>query len=405
MSRSKIQLLAMMAKCTLSLGLGLGLRKIQPNVLKSNVFTSAGQEYSGFPSTLMSYRSRMLHEKLFKRRTKSAKRVLNQLPSTTAEESETLSQIQVLQDMLFRIRQCNHVPYLIEQNLLDFEVEGNVVGKTNPFFAAKLEATPFFAIETEKCLNKPILTLTQEAGSTESERTTSVNTVMKKLATEGVIKGWRDEFYPVISSFYDEKVPLLVERASAPHLGVQSYGVHVNGYVKDNISGMPKKMWMARRSRTKSKYPGMLDHIVAGGQPYGMSPMQNVIKECEEEAGIPRELAIKARAAGAVSYEYYSEGGSTGSNQSGTIERACLFCYDLELPPDFVPKAIDGEVEEFFLWDFEQIVASMSPSCADPIKPNCYLVIIDFLLRWGFITPESPGYLDVLRELRSGKCS
>eukprot|EP00984_Skeletonema_dohrnii_P003890 scaffold1339_cov129-Skeletonema_dohrnii-CCMP3373.AAC.1 len=30
-------------------------------------------------------------------------------------------------------------------------------------------------------------------------------------------------------------------------------------------------MWMARRSKTKSKFPSMLDHIVAGGQPAGLS--------------------------------------------------------------------------------------------------------------------------------------
>ena len=33
----------------------------------------------------------------------------------------------------------------------------------------------------------------------------------------------------------------------------------------------------------KPNWPGKLDHIVAGGQPYGISVMENVIKECEEE--------------------------------------------------------------------------------------------------------------------------
>jgi hypothetical protein len=47
---------------------------------------------------------------------------------------------------------------------------------------------------------------------------------------------------------------------------------------------------------------------------------------------------------------------------------------------------------------------SMDPECADPIKPNCYLVIIDFLVRRGFVSPDTPGYLDLVRELRSGDC-
>ena len=42
----------------------------------------------------------------------------------------------------------------------------------------------------------------------------------------------------------------------------------------------------------------MYDHIVAGGQPYGMSPFDNVIKECEEEASIPYELSKKAKSVG-----------------------------------------------------------------------------------------------------------
>ena len=35
----------------------------------------------------------------------------------------------------------------------------------------------------------------------------------------------------------------------------------------------------------------MLDHIVAGGQPHGISVVENVRKECEEEASIPLALA------------------------------------------------------------------------------------------------------------------
>lgn len=42
----------------------------------------------------------------------------------------------------------------------------------------------------------------------------------------------------------------------------------------------------------------MYDHIVAGGQPYGISPIDNVIKECEEEASIPIELAKLAKPTG-----------------------------------------------------------------------------------------------------------
>lgn len=180
-------------------------------------------------------------------------------------------------------------------------------------------------------------------------------------------------------------------------LGFMLQGVHINGLVKSN-DGSPPRMWIARRSQTKSKYPGMLDHIVAGGQPAGLSLIENVVKECMEEAGIPEDLTLAGvRPAGAISYETYSA-------RHKAISRVVLFNYDLYLPPDFTPKPVDGEVDEFFLWTVDEILESMAPSYPDPIKPNCYSVIIDYLLRSGDISPEIPGYLDVVKELRSGDC-
>ena len=51
-------------------------------------------------------------------------------------------------------------------------------------------------------------------------------------------------------------------------------------------------------------------------------------KECGEEAGIPPDLAATARPVGAVSYLTVS---ATGYKPD------VLFCYDIQLPPDFVP--------------------------------------------------------------------
>ena len=53
------------------------------------------------------------------------------------------------------------------------------------------------------------------------------------------------------------------------------------------------------------------------------------MKECKEEASIPRELAQRAQPVGAVSYS---------SEQAEGLKRDVLFCYDLELPDSFEPK-------------------------------------------------------------------
>ena len=38
-------------------------------------------------------------------------------------------------------------------------------------------------------------------------------------------------------------------------------------------------------------------------------------------------------------------------------------------------------------------------------KTNCNLVIVDFLVRHGYITPDQPHYLKLLRGLRQGEWS
>ncbi|KAL7553037.1 hypothetical protein ACHAWF_017171 [Thalassiosira exigua] len=307
----------------------------------------------------------------------------------------------LMDHMLHRIKAVNHTPYDVQQGILDFSVSGRVLGKVTPKVAERLSSTggPIFELSTGT--NRPTLTLGNAAGTTVEQRTRSVKSVMERLRDEGYVTGWRDELYPVAESFGDPPA-FLIERAAASLLGVMEYGVHINGLVRDEHG--ETRMWMARRSKTKSKFPGFLDHIVAGGQPAGLSLMDNVIKECTEEAGIPPELTRQGiKAAGAISYENY--GGPRKDRGEGVMSRVVLFCFDLLLPKDFVPTANDGEVENFFTWGLEDIGRSMAPEYDDPIKPNCYPVIIDYMLRSGAISPDSPKYLEILRTLRSGTCS
>ncbi|KIY91613.1 Nudix hydrolase 20, partial [Monoraphidium neglectum] len=137
-------------------------------------------------------------------------------------------------------------------------------------------------------------------------------------------------------------------------------------YVEDADGG--KRLWVARRSSTKQTWPGKLDHIVAGGQPFGLSCRENVVKECGEEASIPQELASQAVATGFVSYVSILPEG---------LKPDVLFTYDLKLPPDFVPKPQDGEVEEFMLWDLPKVADVIAHT--DDYKPNCGVVVMDFL--------------------------
>eukprot|EP00877_Chromochloris_zofingiensis_P004791 jgi/Chrzof1/14312/Cz08g32180.t1 len=226
---------------------------------------------------------------------------------------------------------------------------------------------------------------------TVQDRTQAVAVVLEQLRTSGIITGWRNELYPVTAAF-DKAPELLIERAAAPHFGIRAYGVHLNGYVRCTDGSM--NLWVARRSPRKQTWPGKLDHIVAGGQPHGLSCRDNVVKECWEEAGVPEHLAAQARPTGFVSYVSFTDEG---------LKPDVLFCYDLELPADFMPQPQDGEVEQFMLWDLDKVAAVISNT--QDYKPNCCLVVIDFLIRHGYIQPDQPGYVELVHRLRCGSPS
>ncbi|KAG1346248.1 putative Nudix hydrolase 20, chloroplastic [Cocos nucifera] len=220
------------------------------------------------------------------------------------------------------------------------------------------------------------------------DRTRAVGRVIKCLGK--LIPGIRNELYPVMSSF---GMPIFfsLERAAAPYFGIKAYGVHMNGYVERDGQQF---LWLGKRSNMKPTFPGMLDHLVAGGLPHGITCKENLMKECEEEAGIPRSISNNAISVGAISYVDIDK---------YKYKRDVLFCYDLKLPAGFVPKNEDEEVDSFRLVPVGHVANIIRRT--EFFKPNCSIVIIDFLFRHGYISPDDHGYLELLQTLRSGDCS
>lgn len=208
-------------------------------------------------------------------------------------------------------------------------------------------------------------------------RTQAVRDVLLQLREAGAIPRWRDEDYPVSRRWSDR--PLMrVERGAAPLLGVRGFGVHVNGFVR-RADGL--HLWVGRRAKDKQTAPGKLDHLVAGGQPYGMSIRDNVIKEAGEEAGLAPEVAGLAVAVGAVSYR---------CERSEGLRDDVLFCYDLELPEEIVPVNTDGEVDFFELWPIDKVMERIRET--EDFKFNVSLVILHFAIRHGILAPDDPDY-------------
>lgn len=276
---------------------------------------------------------------------------------------------------LDRIAECNNWD---PAGFRPFLVDGVAVGQVGDAFAGRLAAFP----ETFRVTADAVRLADGPRGF--SERSAAVERVLKQLADEGVIAGWRGEYYPIATA-WGEPAMLQMERAAVPFFGAPSYGVHLNGFVRENGRIL---MWIGRRARDKHTYPGMLDNMVAGGQPIGMSLRDNLAKECAEEAAVPADLSRRAVAVGAITYRHQTAEG---------LKPDVQFCFDLELPRDFEPHNTDGEIECFHLWPIEK-VAEIVAETSD-FKFNCNLVVIDFLIRHGVLDPERPDYLPIVRGL------
>ena len=267
----------------------------------------------------------------------------------------------------------------ITEPFLPWLVGGQVVGWLRPAFADRLRVfTEVFQ------LGDTWVRLSDELADFEA-RSAALARVVAALSADGVVPPVMHEPYPV-TPHGRESALCVVDRAAAAAFGVRSFGQHLNGFVRrdDGIH-----MWIGRRARDRLLFPGALDNMVAGGLPYSLTLEENLRKECEEEAGVSPELAARARPVGAISYNRVAQRG---------FRRDVLYCYDLELPEDFIPANTDGEVEAFMLMPLDEVARVVRQT--DEFKLNCNLVVIDFLIRHGWLMPDSPDYLQLILGLR-----
>ncbi len=276
---------------------------------------------------------------------------------------------------LDHIKECNN--FNLENKVL-FTLDGKIVGYIRVDFVDYLLKSGYFTLDENS------ITLKNNYSTFES-RSQALDNFAKKAFKDGIINSYMNELYGVIET-QNAKALCLADRSISTLLGLRSFGQHLNGYVKD---GDTLKMWIGRRSYSKGYEPGKLDHLVAGGLPYGISLQENLEKECHEEAGMGRELVSKAIATGIVSYKHEYELGG---------KQDIIYCYDLALPKSFIPKCTDGEVEEFYLMDIEEVAEIVKSS--SEFKLNCNLVIIDFLVRHGYLDGNDSEYLQIVHGLR-----
>ncbi|KAF4125347.1 NUDIX domain [Geosmithia morbida] len=232
---------------------------------------------------------------------------------------------------------------------------------------------------------------------TEPERTAKLAQLwdhLRKNDTFKLLRGWRNELWPVYGR--DGSLLFSMERVAISIIGAMQYGVHMTAYVRDETAPFGIKVWVPRRAANKSTFPGMLDNTVAGGLSTGEMPLDCIVREAEEEASLPADLVRSgAKLVNVVTYTYVTTEEYMGDG--GFVHPECQWLYDLELPEGIVPHPNDGEVQEFKLYDVDQVAAQLANG---EYKHDCGLIIIDFFIRHGILTEANePDLKEIQRRI------
>jgi 8-oxo-dGTP pyrophosphatase MutT (NUDIX family) len=168
----------------------------------------------------------------------------------------------------------------------------------------------------------------------------------------------------------------------------------MTGYIRDEKTG-EMKIWVPKRSATRLAHPGKMDNTVGGGATTGEDHFDCMLREAKEEASLPGKwMRENAKVVGTISYFFVRDARAAG--ELGFLDRSMQFIYDVELPSHIVPKPLDGEVEEFYLWTIDQTVEALKEG---QFKSNSAVTLIDFLIRHGYISTRNEPELETLISL------
>jgi 8-oxo-dGTP pyrophosphatase MutT (NUDIX family) len=245
-----------------------------------------------------------------------------------------------------------------------------------------------------RVIRKPIkeVHLIQPEGPNWQEKCTQIIEQQVELAREkGVFPALgktRHEIFPIVGANFS----VGIDRSAFSMLGSIGRGVHMTVYTRTE-SGL--KFWIPQRNFKKA-YGGLLDNTVAGGMALGEKPLECLVREAEEEAGMSEELIREnARAVGTVTWMSVSDERARG--QAGLINPGVLYVYDLEVGPEVVFKVVDDDVYAFHLMGTEEVKRAMLEG---RFKPASASVLVDFFVRHGIVTAEEEeDYTEIVSRL------
>lgn len=236
---------------------------------------------------------------------------------------------------------------------------------------------------------------------TAAARSEMMAETLRQMAACGnfkILQGWRDERFPVYGP--SGELVLEIERSASALFGIITCGVQMICYTStEDGQGQNRglRLWIARRSRLKQTYPGMLDSTAAGGLGSGQLPRDAMVCEATEEASLDTALLeAQMKSVGCISYFHVRS--HLAGGETGLLQPELEYLYECKMKPDDpIPKPKDSEVEDLRLWTVNQVLEALRNG---EFKPNSAVVLIDFLIRHGVLVPETePRYLDIITRL------
>lgn len=188
--------------------------------------------------------------------------------------------------------------------------------------------------------------------------------------------------------------------------GIVTSGVHMNVYTMKKVHGRPKMhIWVSRRSQNVTD-AGKLDQVVAGAMDPvdDMDPLKTLRREAME-ARLAVDIASRRVTADGVEVgtvergrriSFYDRKGPTAGSEQGQLEPGIRFTFDLEVDASFRPRPGEPRaVSGFILKAVEDVKRDLVRA---EWKPNCGLVMLDFLLCKGQIKPKDDERYGLLRQ-------
>ncbi|KAL2685586.1 hypothetical protein Neosp_006686 [[Neocosmospora] mangrovei] len=188
--------------------------------------------------------------------------------------------------------------------------------------------------------------------------------------------------------------------------GVVTVGVHLNVYTVKQVDGKESidRIWVSHRAKgVNVSYSGMLDQVVAGGMDPTdrvsgvLSPCVTLKREAREEAGLYIDLNTREvfmgekygttkvgsiEQAPAITF-YDCKDRNAGLMNEGHLEPGVRFVYDLKVDTSFQPHAEERGIERFEALSVDEVKKSLHSL---KWKPNCGLVMVDFMVRKGLVS-------------------